>query len=203
MGVDWIYGFGTGNYWWDYRNGNSGTNIKIKGTMDDWKAQVAEKTFIGALALAGAWLVKKSKPAWKWAVRQSSIGDRIEKLEIDLSIERSSRLAALKAATDPVYVIDPTGNMTFANPAFMAMTGFSSVEDAYGVGFLQAIHPDDIKQVKMIEEDLIKHPSSIEKNVRWVHRKTGEVTHTICRSELIKDKNGVLIERLGRIFILR
>lgn len=202
MDIHWIYGIGISDYRRHCRDGNSGNNIKIKGHMDDWKAQVAEKTFIGALALFGAWLVKKSRPAWKWGVKMSSIDSRVDKIELELSIERSSRIAALKAATDPVYIMNAEGDMIFANPAFMDMIGYNNAEDIYGKGYLMAIPAEDLERVEAISERLIDHPSSFEGKVRFQH-KDGSIVNTIVRSELIKDKNGVLIERLGRIFILR
>lgn len=169
----------------------------------DWKAQIAEKTLIGTLALFGAWIVKRSRPAWKWAVALSDIATRVDKLELELSIERSSRLAALKATTDPVYIIDKEGNLTFVNPAFLAMTGLATMEDAMGRSYMQAIHEDDVENVKYLSDELVKHPSSIEKKVRWRNIKDGVVHHTICRSELVRDKNGVLIERIGIISIIK
>jgi len=162
----------------------------------------------GILTAAIIFLWKKGKPAFNFIKVILDSGDSIEKLNdqqheqaIEISILKSKQMALLHTSLEPAFITAPNGDLIYVNPAWLEMTGFRDPKDAYGYGYLKCIPVLDRGELLKHVELLIQHPSPSETVIRFQQLGTGKIITTMCRTELVHDGNGVLIETVGRLRI--
>jgi PAS domain S-box-containing protein len=168
----------------------------------EWAADTFKALILVAATWAANYARKKFIPFLKAIKRIVKVSDRVDALEVEVSIIESRLRAALHTDPNPAFIVDAKTDLIYANPAWGEMTGFSNIQDAYGKGYLKAIPPEDRDSIERDGERFAEHPSSYEGDVRFRHIKTKQIISTIVRSELVYDKNGELIQTIGRIKIL-
>lgn len=167
------------------------------------------------LALIGAvgWIANYIRPkivpwmkerlrTWKNTERIDALEAEIKVIRVRLHIAESKQMAALHTAPDPIFIMNPGGELVYANPAWGLMTGFTNIEDAYGKGYMQAIPPHDRDEIEKQNERLVEHPGSFEGEIRFRHLRTKDIINTICRSEPVHDDKEKVIETIGRLYIV-
>ena len=171
--------------------------------MIDW----ASDTFKALIAAAALWLAsyirKKIVPVFKALLRIAQVVERVDEIENDVWIVKSKQRAIMATDPNPTYITDCNSDLIYANPAWAEMAGFNSVEDAYGKGYLRAIPNEDVEPLEQMAERQVKHPFSFEGHIRFKNIRTGEIVNTICRSELVFNKDGKWIRTIGRLLILK
>ena len=141
-------------------------------------------------------LIKKAKKIIEAA-------DKLEVLDTEVSILKSKQMADFHTGTNPVFIINTKGELIYANPSWADAFGWTNIKDAYGKGYLKCIPPEDVDDVEELSDRLQQHPSSYEGKVRFKHIRTDEIIYAICRTELIHDRKGNLIETIGRLSIIK
>ncbi len=93
----------------------------------------------------------------------------------------------------PVAILlsDPDGNCTYANAAWLALTGLP-MEQALGVGWIAAIHIDDRERVMNAWEALRTGTRLLDLEFRCLHR-DGDVRNVHVRGAAVRDAQGTLI----------
>ncbi len=169
-------------------------------------SEIGQETFKALLILAAGWI---GRTIWKSifpfiiiARKFIKIVDRVDVLEIKVSVIDARQFALIKSDPNPVFITDSKGALIYANMSWVSMTGFSDVEHALGKGWAQAIPEEDIEMLEKLSERYEGHPSSFEGVVRFKNLKTGDIIKTMCRSEPMKDNNGTPIGTIGRLLIL-
>lgn len=170
------------------------------------KWEWAADTFKALIVIAATWLAnyfrKKTIPFITAVGRIIKVSDRVDLLELELSIIGNRQMAVIHADPNPVFIVNEKTDLVYANPAWVAMTGFSDAKDAYGKGYLKAIPPEDREMVEKDGERFAEHPSSYEGEVTFRNIKTKLIIKTLCRSELVHDKDGKLVQTIGRLQII-
>ena len=169
----------------------------------DWKEKGAETIFIGMLAFLGSFLVKKVKPVWKELKRMGGVTDKVDEQSLKIYILEKTLDKLMHTDPNPVFITNRDGELVYANPAWIRMTGFSDATLAYGKGYLRAIVKHDREEMEQMSERLTEHPSSFEGDVRFQHLVTKEIINTVCRSEPIFGVDGEVIKTIGRLYIYK
>lgn len=159
----------------------------------DW----AVDTFKGLIAIAVAWLAnylrKQAKPSLLAVRKMSNIVKIIQDIEKQQAINASKFSALIHISRQPVYIIDTTGAVTYVNQAWVDLTGFKDDKDAYGFGYLRAVHSDDRKEIE-------RHSSSFNGLVRFRNLKTDQVIICDCVSETFCDDKGKVAGTIGTLY---
>lgn len=169
----------------------------------DWAIDSFKAGILVLLTWGTNYLRKKALPFLKEFRRFLKLTEIVDRIDNEVGVLKSKQMASLHTDVHPIFIMNNEGEMIYANPAWCDMTGFTNVKDAYGKGYLKAIPPEDIEMIEKQNERLVEHPSSYEGEIRFRHIKTKEIINTICRSELVHGRNEVLVETVGRLFILK
>ena len=180
----------------------------------DWKWQEKglDALYIGSLTLLGSFLVKKIKSAWNGVEKITALGARVDKLEKELviskrelAVSKSKKMVILQIISEPILIMDTNADVIFANPAFVAASGFANIEDSFSRGYVDAIHEKDKKRIEQGFERLVKHPLSWGTDVKMVKigDKEAEIINTHWRCDWVHDDEENLIEIIIRISILK
>ena len=171
--------------------------------MIDW-APYTFRLLIGAAAL---WLLKQMKnkatPIYKAIKKLSEVVNRVDALELKISIVDAKQLALIEMDPDPIFITDNESNVLYVNMSWLAMTGIRDVDHAKGKGYMQAIAIDYLPEFEKLVTRYLKHDSSFEGYIFFQHILTKEIIKTLCRSEPIYDVNKVLLGSIGRLLILK
>lgn len=162
-------------------------------------------TFKGLIAtvvgFVGSRSVKKMKPSYRQFIKFLAVAKKTDEIHVTTTVLKASLLALYNVDKDPIFILNPKGELTYCNPAWVELTGMEANE-AKGFGYSRAIHPDDKERMAKERDDIINHPAPFFGRVKFKHMETGETIVVICRTELIY--NGTeLIETLGRLYILK
>ncbi|MGH8208300.1 MAG: PAS domain-containing sensor histidine kinase [Steroidobacteraceae bacterium] len=130
--------------------------------------------------------------------RIATVSDLRERLRAEGELrQREAQLMAaerfrLLCQSAPIGILltDPDGACTYANPAWLQITGLS-IEQASDLGWWDAIHPDDRDRVSDAWERLVKG-SEFELELRY-QRASGETRWVCTRASAIRDKGGATI----------
>lgn len=127
---------------------------------------------------------------------------RIKELNTQIFIANAMQMSFAYCAPDAIFVNNEKGEVTFVNPAWLALTGMPTTKDAYGFGYYRVIHKESIDFVKENTKSLIEHPGSFDNEIIFQHYHTKAKITTQCRSEPIFDDMGKLIQTIGRISVI-
>ncbi len=149
------------------------------------------------------------KPFYIWAKAQINLNDeykklkdRVIKLEGELFVIDGRQRANIHTDNQPAFKINGKGDMIYANPAWGALFEYDDIKNAYGVRFMDVIHPDDYERIKMIHSETIESPTGFNDFIKFRTKKTKKTINTICVTELVHDKNGDLESIMGRLHVL-
>jgi len=179
---------------------------------ETWQGWIIDgfKALIGIMLLwVGKWLKKNSSPYlksvksfFKMDVRLIELELKIKQIEETKIINTNRSFAFLRTLVIPYFITDGEGNLTFANDAWLKMTGFNDLGDALGGGYLQAIPKENRKAMMEERDDFFKHPAPYQAIVYFENIQTQNLVKTSCRSDLVYDHAGKLAEVIGRLEIL-
>lgn len=165
----------------------------------DW-----EDTGKGLASVFIIWLVnylrKRSKPLFEAAKRIANYGKITKQLELDLAIEKSKLAALLDISQHPFYIINEEGEMIYANQSWVDKIGFRDENEAYGLGYLRGVHPEDRMEVSNQRKMLAKSTSSYNGLVRFRNLKTNEDIIMTCVSRIYKDNAGKVVGTIGTLY---
>jgi PAS domain S-box-containing protein len=124
----------------------------------------------------------------------SSLDDKLNKIMGILHYQSESTRVSWKLNPDPICRANATGSVIFVNFAWLSLAGFSSPEEAYGIGWLRAIHPEDRNAVKQQWEETVKSCSALHSSFRMKNVQTGKTTLMEVQCSLIQDPTDNVIE---------
>jgi len=146
------------------------------------------------------------KPAIVWIRGAIKLNEKVAALEkeneetkIELSIAKSRDEVSWKTDDSPVFRTNMQGELIYVNQAWLDLLEYTNPEHAYGVRFLDVIHHDDKERVLLIMDDMKNHPTSFADYIAYQTRITRKKLIMLVVSEIIKDKNGKMIEVFGRL----
>lgn len=127
----------------------------------------------------------------------SSVKDMIKKSLYKLDFLAEKQRAQLYLNANPVFVTDGKGFLKFANAAWLRLMGCDDIQQVLGKGWLKTISDDDLEDVEFRLKLEAETPSPFYGEVLHKNLQTGETIKTRCRTQLIKDSDGNVIETLG------
>lgn len=163
----------------------------------------------GVIALSGVVATHYRKPFYNWIKAQIKLNNeylklksRVDELEGKMFVIDCKRKAGIHTDKQPTFKVNTKGDLIYVNPAWSELFEYDDPENAYGLRFMDIIHPDDYERVKAIHRDTINSPSGFNDPVKFRTRKTKKTINTICVTDLLHDKTGVLIGIMGRLHVL-
>lgn len=104
----------------------------------------------------------------------AQIQDITERKKSDQALaESEARLRALvEHSSDMIVIVSLDGRVTYLSPSFQAISGYAPAE-MMGTGFLQLLHPDDVKAALEQFRDLARHPGQVRRAERRYRHKDG------------------------------
>ena len=169
----------------------------------DIVVKIFKSGLLALLTWVGIYARKNAIPILKQLKEIYKIDDRVDIIENNLAVTINEQAALIHAATDPIFIIDAKGNMVYANPAWGSFTGFDNIEDAYGLGWMDAIQDAHLNRIERLHKRLLEHPSSYDDDVPMKNIKTKLPLLARCRTQLIRDKKGNIVKTIGRLQILK
>lgn len=163
----------------------------------DWKIDTFKIMIAGVIGWGGKELVKKFKP-FIASVRKVM---NIDELDEEVSIIKSKQMAGFHISPDPIFIVNPRGEIIYVNSAWSDVTGIDS-KDAHGLWFTVGMHPDNEIEMKNRGEMSITHSSPFFGIIYLLHEETRNKIKTYCRSEMVRDRNNNIIETIGRLSII-
>lgn len=166
----------------------------------DW----AIDTFKGLIAIVVAWfanyLRKESKPILRAIKKLANIVKILERMESLQAIHDSKFKGYIHVSRHPIYEIDTIGAITYVNQAWVDLTGFKDDKDAYGFGYMRAVHPEDRDEIEKQRQMIEKHNSSFNGIVRFKNLKTDQIIICDCVSQPFTDDKGKIIGTIGILY---
>jgi len=163
----------------------------------------------GIIALSGVVANHYRKPFYNWAKSQINLSDeylkvkeRLTALESEVYIIKSEQMSDIHTSMEPTFKVNTKGELIYVNPAWVNLFEYSDPENAYGLRFMDIIHPDDYDRVKAIHRDTIVSPSGFNDTVKFRTKKTKTTIYTTCITELIHGKNNVVVGIIGRLHVI-
>ena len=129
----------------------------------------------------------------------SSLDDKLNVIINTQELMREKQKALMYSDLTPMFTLDANENLTFVNAAWLKLTGFNNPEDAYGIGWLRAIPEDERKKLMDIREQQRQSPFAFYDTVIFKNIMTGELVKTTCKTTLVKDAKGQVIEKIGSL----
>lgn len=167
----------------------------------DWVMDTAKGLVAVFIIWLSNYLRKQSKPIWEGLKQLSNIVKDVRKLKYDSAVDKSKLLALIHISKNPFYIIDTKGLITDVNQAWVDLTGFKDDRDAYGTGYLRAVHPEDRAEIDRQRLMLSDTPTSFNGTVRFKNLKTGDVIICTCVSQTFQDENGKVVGTVGTLYL--
>jgi PAS domain S-box-containing protein len=167
----------------------------------DWVIDTAKVLIAGLIAWSANQLRKQAKPMVEAIKKLGNIVKIVNRFETKQAIITSEQLAFYHISKNPIYIIDERGAITYVNPAWVNMAGFRDDREAYGLGYLRAVHPDDREELERQRAMLEKVQSSFQGVVRFKNLQTGAIIYADCSSELVYDDKGKVVKTIGILYI--
>jgi PAS domain S-box-containing protein len=113
------------------------------------------------------------------------------------ALERSERRfrSLAEASTQVVWTTAPNGHVVEDSPSWRAFTG-QTFEQLLGLGWLEALHPEDREQVRQAWLQAVAQPAHVELEYR-VQRPDGSYTWAAARAAPVLNKDGSVREWFG------
>jgi PAS domain-containing protein len=163
----------------------------------------------GILALSGVMINHYRKPFYVWVKGHIGLNEeckkiklRLDKIEAEIYIIRSEQMADIHTSMQPTFKVNTKGELEYVNPAWVNLMEYNDPENAYGLRFMDVIHPEDYERVKAIHRDTVDHPSGFNDTIKFRTKKTKRTVNTICVCELIHDKDNALVAIIGRLHVV-
>ncbi|HUS00697.1 MAG TPA: PAS domain-containing protein [Chitinophagaceae bacterium] len=99
----------------------------------------------------------------------------------------------------PTFKCDMEGNCFFVNVAWLQLLGFNDPEEAYGMGWLRAIHPPDKEKVRKDFQDAIKSETQFVSEINKMNIATKSVIPVKMMTKIVRDDNDEAVEIVGQL----
>lgn len=123
----------------------------------------------------------------------SSIKDQVGKIYDIVKLMDKTNTAMIYLDNNPVAKFNNDGMCVFVNQKWLEITGFSSQEDAHGIGWYRAIHPDDKEYIISQWEEAVETESIFIAEFRYKNIVNSIVTKVKTRTSLIREKDEVIL----------
>lgn len=184
----------------------------------DWKIFEVWKGWVGhgIEALIGICIIYGSKWVWKNALpyiknikavfkinsRITILESKVKDSENCIHILNDKFLAFLRTSENPYFITNNKGELIFANDTWLKSFGFHDMDDAKGIGYLQAI-PKEAREAMIKEnENFLKHPGNYQGDVTFEHLEDASLIYARCRGYAFYNNNGEFEAIIGRLKIL-
>jgi len=169
----------------------------------DLQPDIYKAAILGVLALCWKFTRSKFKKGYSFIKRALVNIENIEELILNLHIETQHRKAFLHIAKSPVYILDcESGDLVWANIAWLELLGFRNFEDAEFMGWMQAIPEEDVDDMFKENERFRKNPSNFNGIVRFRNIETSKIITCKCRNQLIYDINDNPTKAMGILEVI-
>lgn len=158
----------------------------------DWKETAAEKTFIGLLALAGAWVVKKSKPAWKKMIRLSKLSSDVDDLKRDYAVLHQTLEAIITVDSEAVFLSNEAGYCVFANDSLCDLFG-GDRDEIEGDGWINFIEVNQRSRVRNEYEYAVKSGKHLDSSFVIINKRTEQEINCLYTAMIRRNAEGKII----------
>ena len=174
-------------------------DIPPLGAVDHYLAWLAK--IVGAvtgMAAAAALLwraYKKVKEVITVAGKFVAAVDALELLAVEQSRIATTVSMVVALADQPLWRADPHGNLTFANNAYLELTG-RTLDNLKGIGWKQVIHKDQREQVMRDWQDAAEAGQEYAVEFQLVHPHDGAIP-VRAKGFPVRDGRGQVKEYIG------
>lgn len=130
------------------------------------------------------------------------VDGKIDGLDDHLKILTKVFNSTLYLDPNPIFKADAKGSCIFVNYAWLKLTGYTGQEEAYGIGWINAIYQEDKALVLDEWERCVETESLFNMQYRYMHRVTKEITKVHCRTTVIRDTKKKAIQIIGLVEVL-
>jgi len=169
----------------------------------EWKEEAAKTIIGGVIIFVGSYFFKLAKRSILPLKKIIKNAQEIERLITSLDELSKVQDAIIEIHRSPIYFTDKDGGMIYANTSWVELTGFTNVEDAYGMGYMRAVSDEDEQEIMGINQSYYKHPTDIEGCVIFVNIRTKERIPCKYRSKVVRNDKGEFIMGIGIIEIIK
>lgn len=169
----------------------------------EWKDKGTEAIYVGLIAFIGSWLLKVFKRYFTPFKTNFNNISKIGEIGYDAHYSKELILGYIHFSEKPMFLMDMNGDLKNVNSAWLDATGFNDPQQAYDMGFLQAIPDRHVDMMIKKNEQFVKKPSNSEGIVVFKHIETGEEFKANVRTMLLRNKEGKPIMSLGILDIIK
>lgn len=164
----------------------------------DWE-DTGKSLLLAFIIWASNQLRKKIIPVWGNVKRVWNLSKIVKDLEFTVYTEKNKLQALLQISPHPIYIINEEGEMIYANQAWIDLTGYKDEKEAYGLGYLRSVHPEDRSEVSNQRKLLANSDTAYNGQVRFRNLRTHEDITRTCVSQTFKDNIGKVIGTIGTL----
>ncbi|NMF65975.1 PAS domain-containing protein [Brasilonema octagenarum] len=148
-------------------------------------------------------LLKQLTSQMAIAIQQSQLYQQLqeelhERVRIELELRRGENLFRSLSELAPMGIFkgDAQGQMIYTNPRCQAICGFT-LEEAFGYGWTQFIHPED-RQLSQLQWSALSTHTEFSQEMRFVHR-DGTLRFARVKRVLIFSESDELVGHIGTV----
>lgn len=176
------------------------TPIRILRDIQHIKEQQLKDTAT-LLSLENEIKYNGGKYTLKTAVKE--IREMVDTLLFNQELTKATLRASLYVCPDPIYIVDKDGRLTFVNAAYTRMVECTNPQELMGWGWLRVISEKNKNEMLEVVKMLKENPTPYSGKVTFKNWSTGADINTYCRSTVILDKDGKLVEMIGALEIIK
>lgn len=126
------------------------------------------------------------------------VTDVTERIQIRQKAEENARRFRLLLETIPqiTWTLQADGTANFFNERWHNYTGIS-LQQSQNVGWISALHPDDVKHSRRVVQKAIKDGTSFTLESRFKHKADGMYRWHLCRTLPVKNEKGEITLWVG------
>ena len=126
----------------------------------------------------------------------------IDNVEADIATIKAQVELALENSIVPTFVMNEKGFCTYANAAWIALTGLT-LDDSEGNGWIEAIHYQDRDRVYDLWQKTVKDDRPFITECRVVHLTSEKVNYVRIRAISVRNKKQMIVAYVGQVKTLR
>lgn len=170
--------------------------IQYKATRDQWRITLLEE-----LMLVKDRVEKVTKQVYPNG--GSSLPDKVDKILDNQVILKENYDALIYLDETPTVRFNMLGECIFSNLAWLRLTGFNSPDEAYGLGWLKAIHPDDREKERDDFREAIRSNTLYTSYHRKVNLITGKEIPVKKSTKVISNSKGEGVEIIATVNVIK
>lgn len=131
----------------------------------------------------------------------NSLNDTTKKLLGEVYEVKQAITVNLKLDNTPICKANTKGDCIFVNAAWLKLAGFSDSSEAYGIGWIRAIHKEDRERLKNEWQEALRTQTQLITSFRMQNVQTGEVHNVESNCSIIRDIKGSIVEYMSALTI--